>query len=333
MSSISSLPQIISLSPLRAVEGGRVTIRTVGLPLTADSRPAVRIGDTWVPASFASTREVKFVIPTGLPGGRMPVRLEEAPGGTLFLDVGKTVATGLHQVDSPAFDREGNLYVTYSGSRGQQAGVSVYRVRRDGSREVFITTITNPTSLAFDPQGRLHVSSRYDGTVTRIEADGGREVVATELGVACGITFAPDGTMFIGDRSGTVFRLGLSGRVTPFVSLPPSVAAFHLAVGADGTLYATAPTLATRDVIYRIDRQGQIDTHAEGFGRPQGLAVDANGDLYVAEAMAGSSGIYRIRRDAPPELLVSGPAIIGLAFDPLGGFVVATADTAYRFDS
>ena len=88
---------------------------------------------------------------------------------------------------------------------------------------------------------------------------------------------------------------GRAGR-SPFASLPSSVAAYHLAWSAvEGVLYASVPTLATRDAIYRIDRHGGVTTVYDGFGRPQGLAVDAEGALYVAEALAGSSGIYRLR--------------------------------------
>ena len=80
------------------------------------------------------------------------------------------LATGLHQVDNPAFDAAGNLYVTFSGSRGQQPPVSVYKVGRDGARVPFVTDLSNATSLAFDREGRLHVSSRFDGSVHRVDA-------------------------------------------------------------------------------------------------------------------------------------------------------------------
>lgn len=293
--------------------------------------PAVRLGDTRLSPVRASSSEVAFIVPSGLDGGSLPVRLEDAPGDVLTLEVGRPVATGLHQVDSPVIDREGNLYVTYSGTRGQQSGVSIYRVRPDGAREVFVTGITNPTSMAFDRDGRLHVSSRFEGTVSRIDAGGNSQVIASDLGAACGIAFDRDGAMYVGDRSGTIFRIGPSGGTSAFASLAPSVAAYHLAFGADDMLYVTGPTLGTRDAVYRIDRHGLIETAYEGFGRPQGMAVDTHGDVYVTEALAGSSGIYRLRRNAPPELIVSGPILIGLAFDPRGGFVVSTEDTAYRF--
>ena len=84
--------------------------------------------------------------------------------------------------------------------------------------------------MAFDPQGRLHVSSRFEGTVYRVDAGGQYEPVVTDVGVACGLAFAPDGTMFVGDRSGTIFRVRANGQATMMATLPQSVAAFHLAM-------------------------------------------------------------------------------------------------------
>ena len=264
------------------------------------------------------------------------MRIDDTPGETAYVEIGAPIATGLHQVDSPAFDLEGNLYVTFSGSRGQQAPVSIYVVRPDGSREPLVSDVPNPTSLAFDDEGRLHVSSRFDGSVYLVETDGSASAIATELGVACGIAFGPDGGLYVGDRSGSILRVA-AGEVLPFATLPPSVAAFHLAFGPDGWLYVTAPTLGTRDSVYRISRAGKVEVFYEGFGRPQGLAFDAHGHLYVVDAIAGAGGVYRLRLDGPrePEQVVDGGAIIGLAFDPHGGLVLASsydiASTSPRF--
>ena len=135
------------------------------------------------------------------------MRVAGAPGETAFIDIASPFATGLHQVDNPVFDREGNLYVTYSGTRGQQVPVSIFRVRPNGTRETFSSGIVNPTSMAIDPQGRLYVSSRFEGTVYRVAGRRIGEVFATDLGVACGLAFAADGTLFVGDRSGTIFKV------------------------------------------------------------------------------------------------------------------------------
>lgn len=294
--------------------------------------PQVRVGDRAVRAGFASPTSVAFVVPPEATWGHVPVRLDALPGQTVFLDVAAPVATGVHQVDSPVVDAAGTIYATCSGSRGQQSSVSVYRIGADGVRDVFVTGLTNATSMAIDPEGRLHVSSRFDGTVSRIDRSGRAEPIASELGVACGLAFDPDGVLYVGDRSGTIFRIAHGGSPMAFASLPPSVAAYHLAWHpGDAALYVTGPTISTRDRVYRIGRQGDIRVVYEGFGRPQGLTVDADGSLLVAEALAGSSGIYRLRPgEAEPELMVAGPAFVGVAVHPTGGYVVATSDALYR---
>ncbi len=323
--------RIGGVHPLRAVEGGRVTISGDGL-LGNGHLPDVRFGATSARVAFASPHAVTVVVPPGLDGGSTPIRLESAPGEAAYVEVGAPIATGLHLVDNPVFDADGNLYVTFSGSRGQQAAVSVYRVRPDGTREPFVTDLPNPTSLAFGPDGHLYVSSRFDGSVHRITRDGTATAYATDLGVACGIAFDPDGALYVGDRSGSILTVG-DGRVSHVADIPPSVAAFHLAFGPDRALYVTAPTLSSHDVIYRVVPTGAVEVFAGGFGRPQGLAFDRGGALYVVDAMAGDSALFRIRLDKPEEKerVLSGGALIGVAFDKAGRMVVASSDTVYRF--
>ena len=137
------------------------------------------------------------------------------------------------------------------------------------------------------------MSSRFEGTVYRLLEDGSIQTFATDLGVACGLAFASDGALFVGDRSGTIFRVDGNGRTTSFATLPASVAAFHLVFGKDDVLYVTAPTLSPYDVVYRIDLEGRVTPLPHRFGRPQGIAVDASGALFVVEALAGASGLYR----------------------------------------
>jgi sugar lactone lactonase YvrE len=322
--------RISAVRPLWAVEGGRVTIAGSGFSVDP-VLPQVIIGGVPARLASASTRALTALVPGGLEGGHTPVRIEDIPGETAYLEVGAPLATGLHQVDNPAFDSRGNLYVTFSGSRGQQAPVSIFVVRPDGSREPFVSDLANPTSLGFDADGRLHVSSRFDGSVNRVDPDGSVTQVATDLGIACGIAFGADNALYVGDRSGSILRV-TDGRATQLASLPASVAAFHLAFGPDRWLYVTAPTLSARDAIYRVSLDGHVETFYEGFGRPQGLAFDAAGNLYVVDALAGAGGVYRLRLEGPPEpeQVVAGGSLIGLAFDPRGGLVLASSDTVYK---
>ena len=324
-----SRPTLTSIEPLRAVEGGRLVLH--GSFSTAAGLPDVTIGDVAARVAFASPHRVVVTVPGDLSRGQMPVRIASLPGETPFVSIGRTWATGLHQVDNPAFDSAGSLYVTYSGSRGQEPPVSIFRVTRQGTREPFASGIVNATSMAFGPDGRLYVSSRFEGAVYRVRADGTHEQVAADLGVACGLTFDPDGTMYVGDRSGTIFRVR-DGRATPFATLPPSVAAFHLAMSPSGELFVSAPTLGSYDHIYRVSREGGVRTIPTPLGRPQGLAFSPDGVLHVIDALAGVSGLYRFADlDGEPELVVSGSSLVGVAFGSSGELVVTSNETAYRF--
>jgi sugar lactone lactonase YvrE len=324
-------PRVTAIHPRRAIEGGRINLEGSGFPVDI-AVPEVHIGDLRARVVYASPSRLGAVVPAGLDDGRAPVRIApfDAAGGTAFVEIAVPFATGLHQVDNPVFDRAGNLFVTYSGARGQQVPVSIFRVRPNGTREPFSSGIVNPTSMAIDPQGRLYVSSRFEGIVYRVQPDGSAEEFAHDLGVACGLAFAPDGSLFVGDRSGTIFRVDAEGRATTFASLQASVAAFHLAIAPDGDLYVTGPTLSSYDPLYRIDASGSVAVASGRFGRPQGLAFDPSGTLFVVEALAGSSGLYRVPPDGEPELVLAGPGLVGVAFDSSGTLVVSSNDTAYR---
>jgi sugar lactone lactonase YvrE len=322
-------------SPGWVVPGGVVHLRGEAFEIKPGSIPVVTVGDVPARVLGASRRHIRFTVPAGAPGGLQAVRVE--PGG---IDAGtilvaRLVASGLHQVDGPAFDGLGRMYVTRSGARGETVDVPLYRIGADGSREPLALDLPNPTSLALGPDGAMYVSSRFEGHVYRVDLDDRVEVYASDLGVPTGLAFSADGTLFVGDRGGSILRVGPDRKVDTFASIPPSVAAFHLAFGPDDCLYVSAPTLSAHDVVYRVTPDRLVDVVCGGFGRPQGLAFASDGHLYVAEALAGSAGVFRVdvtRPGAVPERVAASPVIVGLAFDPDGGLVLAGSDTAWRLD-
>jgi hypothetical protein len=138
--------------------------------------------------------------------------------------------------------------------------------------------------------------------------------------------------MYVGDRSGTIFRI-LNGQARPFATLPASVAAFHLAMSPGGDLFVSGPTLASYDYVYRIDPGGEVRTLSTPLGRPQGIAFAPDGSLHVVDALVGASAVYRFTDDdRPPEVVMTGGALVGLAFGPRGEMAVTSNETAYRFD-
>jgi len=322
---------ITSVVPIRVVEGGRVAL--AGSDLPTEVIPSVVVGEEPARTLFASSTRIVIDLPEDAEGGRTPIRIDNVPGETVYVSIGAVWATGLHQVDNPVFDREGNLYVTYSGTRGQEVPVSIFRVGPNGRRESYVSGIVNPTSMTFDASGQLYVSSRFEGSIYRVFPNGTHEPYASDLGIACGLAFDRKGVLYVGDRSGTVFAVQPDRTVSAIATLPPSVAAFHLSVGPDDCVYISAPTLGPYDYVYRLDpATGAIDKVSSRFGRPQGIAFDSQGALYVVEALAGSNGLYRVRQDGTTELVVAGQSLVGVAFDPSGGLVVTSNDTAYRLN-
>jgi sugar lactone lactonase YvrE len=310
-----------------------VLLEGTDLPLDRNGPPRVTVDDHEAHVLSASPRRLRVAVPAGTGSGAVMVRVE--PGG---LDLGtvhvaRQLADGLHQVDSPAFDGLGRLYATHSGGRGVKVQVPLYRINRDGMREPLAIELPNPTSLAAGPDGAMYVSSRFEGHVYRLTTEDEVEVYASDLGVPTGLAFGRDGSLYVGDRSGTIFRVTPGKQVDTFATLPASVAAFHLAFGPDDCLYVTAPTLASHDPVYRITPDRLVETLVDGFGRPQGLAFDSTGDLYVVDALAGASGLYRVDINNPaPELMLTAPVLVGVAFDPDGGIVLASSDVLWRLD-
>ena len=328
---------ISGLRPAWALPGARVTVAGVHLPVPADGPPHVLVGAQDAQVALASPHRLAITIPNDAEGGQVAIRIDELPGETIYLTIGRRLVTGIHQVDSPVYGADGLLYCTMSSTRGNRAPVPLFRVGADESRQPISVDIANPTSMAVGVDGALFISSRFDGNVYRL-ADGDRaELYATELGVATGLAAAPDGSLFVGDRSGTVLKILPNRQVETYATLPSSVAAFHLALAPDGALYVSAPSLATRDPLYRISAGPDrlVEEIAAGFGRPQGLAFDSSGALYVVEALAGQAGIYKVDvsgERGTPEMVLAAPSLVGLSFDPAGGLIAASSDTLWRVD-
>jgi sugar lactone lactonase YvrE len=115
-----------------------------------------------------------------------------------------------------------------------------------------------------------------------------------------------------------------------FATLEPSVSAYHLAFGLDGSLFVTGPTTSSFDCVYKIDPQGNVTNYYRGLGRPQGLAFDADGNLYVAASLAGKRGVVKITPAGKASLEVAGHQIVGLAFAPGRSAILATTGAVHR---
>jgi len=330
-------PRLEALRPWAAMPGGEVELLGTGLQPEAEGvLPSARVGDVQAQLALSRPDRVVIRILDGTISGDVELDIGRAKSNGLALRVAVPMAEGLHPVANPAVDSDGTVYSTVSGSRGQSVPVSIFSIARDFQMRPFVRDLMNATGLAFGPDGFLYTSSRAEGTVYRISSDGKMSTYAEGMGIATGIAFDGDGNLYVGDRSGTIFRVGpdrgpmAERQIFVYATLEPSIAAYHLAFNNEGTLFVTGPTTSSNQAVYAVDRDGHTSVFYRGLGRAQGIALDVDGNLYVAASLRGQRGIVRITPGREASLAVSGNNLVGLAFLEDGMAVLATKDALFH---
>lgn len=330
---MASIPKIISVEPALAIPGGEVAVNFEGLRPHPDFGYRCWIGGEEARLTGASNSRMLASVPEELLSVDVGVTVEGADGKSepFSIKVALQWADDLHIVANPAIDpSDGSVIVTRSGSRGQQLPVTLFRVSGPDRVDEIRAEFLNPTGIAFDASGKMFVTNRADGFVGEVTRLGEVIPYASDLGIPTGLAFSEDNRLFVGDRTGKIYSITDYGAGETFATLEPSVSAYHMAFGPDGMLYVTAPGLASFDSVYAVDGAGFDRKHFKGLGRPQGLAFDRTGNLYVAACFKGRRGIVKIHKDgATAEHLVAGNNVIGLCFGREGEMFIATNEALY----
>ena len=328
----TNAPLIREIDPAAAIPGGDVQIVGDHLSALPYRLPVVMLGDLAAPVLLAREERMAIRVPEEAESGALRVLRNGAQSNSVNMKVATLVADDVHMVASPVMDEEGRVYATLSGSRGQETPVSVFRTEPSGETQPFVQGIMNATGMALDPTGFLYISSRHDGTVYRVSPNGAMAKYAEGMGVATGMAFDAEQNLYVGDRSGTIFKIAPDRQIFVYATLEPSVAAYHLAFGQEGKLYVSVPTASGHDCVYVIDSDGSTRPYYRGLGRPQGLAVDIAGDVYVAASLHGRQGVVRLPQDGEPTLVLAGRDLVGFSFTPHGTALLATSTAVYDVD-
>jgi streptogramin lyase len=214
---------------------------------------------------------------------------------------GGVVATVPAGAQGLAVDANGNVYFADTNR--------VREVDRNGIVRTVPGTETGlsaPTGVAVGPTRAVYVADSGNGRVRRVD-DGRATTLAGDLAGLAGIAVDANGNVCVtaGQR---VLKIDSQGAVT---TLARGLAAPRgLAVGADGAVYvAAAGGNRIRKIaggrITTVAGTGAAGSAGDGgpatsaeLSAPSGVAVDAHGNLYVADT--GNGRVRRVEAGSPP---------------------------------
>jgi hypothetical protein len=233
---------------------------------------------------------------------------------------------GLDRPVGLAFDLEGRLLVAE-----ERAG-RVTRREADGSRTTLVSGIKQPRWLDVGEDASVFIAARRLTRGTDPEPDdesaepevilaltstGALTVFADGFRVVRGVV-AGDGVLYAatdGRRGetrtdGIVFRIPVlpgarAGAPTPLGALNSFAKPIAVAQDRLGALFVTTQELRVEDqrvwgALAKLHPDARISVFASALERPQGLAFDATGHLYVADAATGR--VLRFLSPPSPEL-------------------------------
>jgi gluconolactonase len=216
-------------------------------------------------------------------------------------------ASGLDHPECCAFDRDGNLWA--GGEAGQ-----VYRIDPTGKSETIANLGGFCAGLAFSPDDRALLVCVAGVGLVRVAKNGEHLVFATGAGdhkiVAPNyVLFDRRGRIYLTDsgkwmqRSGFVLRFDQDGRGE--VLAGPLGYVNGLALSSDARHLFMVESDSDSVLRFEIGSDDQLkrpEVLADGVGCfPDGLAMDAQGNLYVC--CYASDEIWRINRDGDKTLV------------------------------
>lgn len=204
----------------------------------------------------------------------------------------QTVKTGVNFGEGPAVDPSGVLYFT------DRDPSRIWRVATDGNSGVFRNQANNANGLIFDSEGRLIVCEK-DG-LTRVEKDSSITTLlkADTLGSEGpnDLSLTSDGGIFftssVWNSTGKVFYLSPSGGVKTILSFGAMNYPNGLEYIEEKNLLYLCLTQSDSILKYKVNDDMSVTKIGMvcKVGSPDGLAIDNNGNLWVA-ANDGGPGV------------------------------------------
>jgi len=207
-------------------------------------------------------------------------------------------ATGLHRIPATsalAVDAQGRLlvldYVDRTLAPGEDGGTrGLEPLREDDYR--------GPLLFRLTPDPSIVLPRRLDRAIPLFPRPGGPKP-AGFLGYLVAVAPLPAGEVALLEPTGALLRLRPDGSVSRMGRLPSGHGEYNrpsMVSAADGSLFVSGGFHVPR--VFRVSPAGAVETMAQNLRDPEGLALDEQGRLYIAES--SQHRILRLRIGAPP---------------------------------
>jgi sugar lactone lactonase YvrE len=210
---------------------------------------------------------------------------------------------GLGTVLVPAETQAGGLAFNAAGNLFVADGHSISKYAPDGPKSTFAAGLKYPLGLCFDPEGNLFIS---DGAVTdpkssilKFTPNGKRSTFATGIS-SVGIACDRSGNLFV-SQGDSIFKFTPKGVKSTYV-ISKLANFIDLAFDGAGNLFVVDQTVTVLGLgrsIFEITPDGTKSPFATGLEDPNGLAVDAAGNVYVTVVTAADASCHAILKFSP----------------------------------
>jgi hypothetical protein len=207
------------------------------------------------------------------------------------------------------FDSQDNLFQSNFG------GNLISKIDPSGVVTPFATLVNGPVGIVIDDVDNLFVNNCLSNSISQITPDGTTTTFSASTMLNCpnGITRAANGDFYVINwRDGRIFKITAAGAISEFASVAPQGG--HVAIAGD-RLYATS---FGSNQIYGIELSGAnagsivvtIGSGSAGssggaysvasFNQPNGITVDASGEILYVTDVTGVRKIVLEDEAAPP---------------------------------